>query len=36
MEEMQLHQEDGADLDMAAKEANDIMGNQYYALGQQP
>jgi len=36
MEEMLQQQEDGAGLDMAHKEANDITGNQYYALGQQP
>ena len=28
--------EEEADLDMAAKEPNDINGSQYYAMGQQP
>ena len=36
MEEMLQQHEDGANLDMAARDPNDITGNQYYGMGQQP
>lgn len=36
MEEMLQQQDDGANLDMASREPNDITGNQYYGMGQQP